>query len=55
MKFGNFQRGYVSCKITPDAWLSEFRVCDRVTVPNGTVSTRTTLAVESGVAAIQQA
>ncbi|MBF9131862.1 alkaline phosphatase D family protein [Plantactinospora sp. S1510] len=55
MKFGNFQRGYVSCEITPDAWLSEFRVCDRVTVPNGTVSTRARLAVESGVAAVQQA
>ncbi|MGD7707398.1 alkaline phosphatase D family protein [Microlunatus sp. Y2014] len=55
MKFGNFQRGYVSCTITPDLWLSEFRVCDRVVVPDGTVSTRTTLAVENGVAAIQQA
>jgi alkaline phosphatase D len=55
MKFGNFQRGYVSCEITPDLWLSEFRVCDKVTVPDGTVSTRTVLAVENGVAAVQQA
>ncbi|MDX3231762.1 alkaline phosphatase D family protein [Streptomyces sp. ME19-01-6] len=55
MKFGNFQRGYISCEITPDRWMSEFRVCDRVTVPEGTVSTRTKLAVESGVAAVQQA
>ncbi|MEV5177417.1 alkaline phosphatase D family protein, partial [Streptomyces flaveolus] len=24
MRFGNFQRGYVSCEITPDLWVSEF-------------------------------
>ncbi|WP_233580532.1 alkaline phosphatase D family protein [Streptomyces triticirhizae] len=55
MRFGNFQRGYVSCEITPDLWRSDFRVCDRVTVPNGTVSSRTVLAVENGVPAVQQA
>ncbi|MER7334102.1 MULTISPECIES: alkaline phosphatase D family protein [unclassified Micromonospora] len=55
IKFGNFQRGYVSCEVTPDTWLSEYRVCDRVTTPGGTVTTRKTLAVESGVAGIQQA
>ncbi len=48
MKFGNVQRGYISCEITEDLWRSEFRVCDRVTVPDGNVSTRTVLAVESG-------
>ncbi|WP_405791927.1 alkaline phosphatase D family protein [Streptomyces sp. NBC_01506] len=55
LKFGNFQRGYVSCKITPELWQSEFRVCDKVTVPDGNVTTRTVLAVENGVAAVQQA
>lgn len=55
MKFGNFQRGYVSCEITPDLWLADHRVCDRVTVPDGTVSSRTVLAVENGVPAVQQA
>ncbi|TDC73889.1 alkaline phosphatase D family protein [Streptomyces hainanensis] len=55
MRFGNFQRGYVSCEITPDLWRSDFRVCDRVTVPDGTVGSRAVLAVENGVAAVQQA
>lgn len=55
VRFTNFQRGYVSCTVTPETWLSEFRVCDRVMTPGGTVSTRTMLAVENGVAGIQQA
>lgn len=48
IKYGNFQRGYVSCTITPRQWISDFRVVDRVTVPNGTVSTRAKLLVEDG-------
>ncbi|WP_069174271.1 alkaline phosphatase D family protein [Streptomyces griseus] len=55
MRFGNFKRGYVSCEITPELWLSDFRVCDKVTVPDGTVSSRAVFAVENGVAAVQQA
>ncbi|MFD5318530.1 alkaline phosphatase D family protein [Streptomyces sp. NPDC127098] len=55
MRFGNFQRGYVSCEITPELWRSDFRVCDRVTVPDGTVSSRAVFAVENGVPAVQQA
>ncbi|TDO54575.1 alkaline phosphatase D [Kribbella sp. VKM Ac-2527] len=48
IKYGNFQRGYVSCTITPRQWISDYRVVDRVTVPNGTVSTRAKLLVEDG-------
>lgn len=48
IKYCNFQRGYVSCSITPERWISDFRVADRVTVPNGTMSTRTKLIVEDG-------
>jgi alkaline phosphatase D len=53
IKYGNFQRGYVSCTITPRQWISDFRVVDRVTVPNGTVSTRAKLLVEDGRPGIQ--
>jgi alkaline phosphatase D len=48
IKYCNFQRGYVSCSITPERWISDFRVADRVTVPDGTMSTRTKLLVEDG-------
>ena len=53
IKYCNFQRGYVSCTITPQQWISDHRVVDRVTVPNGTVSTRAKLLVEDGRAGIQ--
>ncbi|MEV6890789.1 alkaline phosphatase D family protein [Kribbella sp. NPDC051137] len=48
MKFGNFQRGYVSCTITPQRWVSDYRVVDKVSVQGGTVSTRAKLLVEDG-------
>jgi phosphodiesterase/alkaline phosphatase D-like protein len=54
IKFGNFQRGYVSCSITPQQWISDYRVVDRVTVPNGTVSTRAKLLVEDGQPGISE-
>lgn len=53
MKYGNFQRGYVSCTITPQRWIADYRVVDRVTVPNGTVSTRAKLLTEDGRPGIQ--
>jgi phosphodiesterase/alkaline phosphatase D-like protein len=57
LKFGNFQRGYVSCSITPQRWISDYRVADKVSVQNGTVSTRAKLLVEDGrpgIAEVQQ-
>jgi alkaline phosphatase D len=48
LKFGNFQRGYVSCSVTPTRWISDYRVADKVSVQNGTVSSRAKLVVEDG-------
>jgi alkaline phosphatase D len=48
IKYGNFQRGYVSCNITPQQWIADYRVVDKVSVKNGTVSTRAKLVVEDG-------
>jgi len=48
IKFGNFQRGYVSCTVTPQRWISDYRVVDKVSVQNGTVSSRAKLLVEDG-------
>ncbi|GAB3942705.1 alkaline phosphatase D family protein [Kribbella albertanoniae] len=53
IKFGNFQRGYVSCSITPQRWISDYRVVDKVSIPNGTVSTRAKLLVEDNRPGIQ--
>ena len=57
LKFGNFQRGYVSCSVTPQRWISDYRVVDKVSVQGGTVSTRAKLLVEDGrpgIAEVQQ-
>lgn len=54
VRYCNFQRGYVSCTLTPDQFTADFRVVDRVTVPDGKVTTRTTLGVEAGVPGIQE-
>jgi alkaline phosphatase D len=48
LKFNNSQRGYVVCDVTPERWVSEFKVLDRVTVRDGTLSTRAKLAVAAG-------
>ncbi len=48
LKFNNAQRGYLLCEVTPERWLSEFKVLDRVTERNGTLSTRARWAVAAG-------
>ena len=48
LKFNNYQRGYIVCDVTPQRWQTEFKVLDRVTERDGTLSTRATLAVEAG-------
>jgi alkaline phosphatase D len=41
--------------VTPARWQADFRVLDKVTVPDGQISTRKSLVVESGKSAIAQA
>ncbi|MCP3800640.1 alkaline phosphatase D family protein [Allokutzneria sp. A3M-2-11 16] len=53
VKFHNFQRGYVRCEVNAAQWVADYRVADRVTVADGTVSSRSKLIVEDGVPAIQ--
>jgi alkaline phosphatase D len=55
LKFINSQRGYFICDLTPERWVSEFKVLDRVTTPDGKLSTRAKWAVESGKAKLVQA
>ncbi|MFA6218397.1 MAG: alkaline phosphatase D family protein [Erythrobacter sp.] len=44
----NSKRGYVLCDVNRDQWLTEFKVIDRVTDRNGTMSTRQRMIVEQG-------
>jgi alkaline phosphatase D len=55
IKFFNNQRGYVRHVVTPACWQADFRVLDKVTVPDGRISTRMSLVVENGKSAIAQA
>lgn len=48
LKFNNAQRGYMVCDVTPERWISDFKVLDRVTERNGTLRSRTKLAVAAG-------
>jgi alkaline phosphatase D len=42
------KRGYISCTATPDAMKADFRIVDRVTVPNQPARTARTMVVEAG-------
>jgi alkaline phosphatase D len=48
LKFMNAQRGYLICDVTPERWLTEFKVLDQIHNPNGALSTRAKLAVAAG-------
>lgn len=55
VKFYNNQRGYMICDVTHERWQTEFKVLDKVTEPGGVLSTRATLAVETGTARVAAA
>ncbi len=48
IKFYNSQRGYVRCEVTPKTMTTDFRVVQKVSVPESPASTRATFVVESG-------
>jgi alkaline phosphatase D len=48
IKFHNNQRGYVRCRVTPEAWQSDFRILPYVTEPGAPVATRESFVVEAG-------
>ena len=55
VKFFNNQRGYVRTTVTPARWQADFQVLDKVTIPDGKMSTRKSLVVESGKSSIAEA
>ena len=48
IKFYNAQRGYVRYVVTPERWQTDFQVLDKVSVPDGRMTTRRRFVVESG-------
>jgi alkaline phosphatase D len=55
VKFFNNQRGYLRHIVTPGRWQADFQVLDKVTVPDGRMSTRKSLVVENGNNSIVEA
>lgn len=48
VQFFNRERGYVRCRVTPQAWHTDFVVVEDVTQPGGNVLTRASFVVEAG-------
>jgi alkaline phosphatase D len=48
VKFQNSQRGYVSCRLTADGLRADYKVLDKVTTPDGRLTTRASFHVTSG-------
>jgi alkaline phosphatase D len=55
LKYHDAQRGYVRCDVTPDGWLSDYRVVPYVTRPDAPVETRRSFLVEQGRPGAQNA
>jgi alkaline phosphatase D len=47
VQFYNSERGYVRATITPDSWISDYRVVEDVTKPGGSAATRGSFVVEA--------
>ena len=48
VKFYNSQRGYVRCEVTSKSLTTDYRVVEKVSVPESTISTRASFIVENG-------
>lgn len=55
LKFNNTQRGYLLCDVTKGRWLTDFKVLDKVSEKNGTLTSRKKLAVLPGSATLHDA
>lgn len=55
IKFYNAQRGYVRHTVTPKQWRADYQVIDKVSVPDGRMSTRRSFVLENGVSRLNDA
>lgn len=53
IKFYNAQRGYVRHIVTPQRWQADYQVLDKVSVPDGRMTTRRSFVVENGNSRLQ--
>jgi alkaline phosphatase D len=47
VRFFNAQRGYVTCKVTPKMWQTDFRIVPKVTTAGAPIFTRASFVVEA--------
>lgn len=52
VKFYNAERGYIICDVTPERWISHYRVVNDVLAPGGKTTTRTSFRVNAGYAKV---
>lgn len=52
LKYASDQRGYALCEVTRDAWQTQFRGVDQVTMPGGTIATLKSATIERGKPAL---
>lgn len=48
IKFHNAKRGYVRCELTEARYTADYRILDRVTVPDSPIATKASFVIESG-------
>ncbi len=46
VQFMNDRRGYIVCDVTPQTWTTHYRVLDKVTTPNGQLTTTASFAIQ---------
>jgi alkaline phosphatase D len=55
MRYFNNQRGYVRHVVTQGAWRADYRVLDKVSTPDGAVSTHRSFVIEAGQGGLKDA
>jgi len=55
IRFHNSQRGYVRCIVTPEQWISDYRIVPYITREGAPVSTRASFVVEAGRPGMEKA
>jgi alkaline phosphatase D len=53
LRFNNAQRGYVICDVTPDRWITSFKVMDRISDRGGSISVRARAEVAAGSSRVE--
>ncbi len=51
-KFYNAERGYILCELTPESWISHYKVVDDVLKPGGQTTVRASFRVNAGDATV---